>query len=117
MKTRQHLQASKLALAIILSSAATAETASINVSLLDTYATGLFNSSASEITAYSPVSQRFFVTSSATGKLDVLALDASNNVSKVSDIALPGGGPNSVAVSGNVVAVAVQAAVKGVRAL
>lgn len=112
MPTRQRLQARPLLLALALATASAAEAASINVSLLDTYSTGLFNSSAAEITAYSPVSQRFFVTSSATGKLDVLALDASNHVSKVSDIALPGGGPNSVAVSGNVVAVAVQAAVK-----
>ena len=90
----------------------TAQAASINATLLDSYETGLFNASASEITAYSPVSHYFFVTSSATNKLDVLQLDSNNQVTKFNDIALLGGGPNSVAVYGNVVAVAVQASVK-----
>ena len=89
-----------------------AQAASINATLLDSYETGSFNASASEITAYSPVSHYFFVTSSATNKLDVLQLDSNNQVTKFNDIALPGGGPNSVAVYGNVVAVAVQASVK-----
>lgn len=112
MKKNITARASTLASAIALLAAGPVTAASLNATLLDTYKTGIFNASASEITAYSPVSRKFFVTNSSSNTVDVLQLDAGNQASKTGEISLPGGGPNSVAVHGNVVAVAVQASVK-----
>ncbi len=87
------------------------QAASLNINLLDTYETSIFDDSAAEIVAYSAVSQKFFVTNSANNAVDVLQMDGSNNVTLAQSISLQqfGGGPNSVSVSGNVVAVAVEA--------
>lgn len=64
-----------------------------------------------EIVAYDAASGRYFVTNPASSQLDVFTATASGNLSYVNSIALAGA-PNSVAVSGGLVAVAVEAAIK-----
>ncbi len=110
MRKAVSVHASKLAAAIALATAGTASAASINVTPIGSFvkAPFAFNGLASEITAYSPVSKKFFVTNSNTSTVDVLAMDAANNITLASSLAV-GGGPNSVAVHGNIVAVAVEA--------
>jgi 2',3'-cyclic-nucleotide 2'-phosphodiesterase/3'-nucleotidase/5'-nucleotidase len=83
---------------------------SIALTRLSTYSTGLFDQVASEIPAYDKISGHFFVTNSATNKLDVLKLNPLNQPQLVTSINLAayGGGPNSVAINNGVVAVCVQ---------
>ncbi len=103
--------ARSIAMGVAITSTGAASAASINTNLLSTYARSpfAFAGSASEITAYSPVSKKFFVTNSLDKTVDVLQLNVSNVPSLVTSIAVGDGGPNSVAVFGNVVAVAVEA--------
>ncbi len=94
----------------------------IGLTLLGTYAqpnpAAAFDESAAEISAYDPLSKRLFVTNGAAGTIDVL--DLSNPSTPVLldqiDVSGPvgtggfvGDGANSVAVSGGIVAAAVQA--------
>ncbi|MDO4263831.1 MAG: choice-of-anchor I family protein, partial [Deinococcus sp.] len=64
-----------------------------------------------EISAYDPASRRLFTVNGATGGLDILDLSdvAAPRLADSVDLTPYGGGANSVAVSGGVVAVAVQA--------
>lgn len=83
---------------------------SIELSVLGTYETGIFDDSAAEIPAYDKRSQRVFVTNSAENSIDVL--DVSYPPDPVLDFKIDlspyGDGPNSVAVNRRgVVAVAV----------
>jgi DNA-binding beta-propeller fold protein YncE len=69
---------------------------------------------ATEISAFDPASQRLFVTNSASNSLDIYNLaDPEQGVNLISSVDLSsfGGGPNSVAVSNGLVAVAIEAAV------
>ncbi len=94
----------------------------IGLTLLGTYAqpfpADAFGESAAEISAYDPPSKRLFVTNGAEGTIDVLDLsNASNPVlldqidvsGPIGTAGFVGDGANSVAVSGGIVAVAVQA--------
>ncbi len=100
---------------------ATAST--IVLSLIGRYATGQFDESAAEIVDYDPATQRVFVVNAQSGAIDVL--DASSpaaptlltSLNVASDVAATLetlqaselGAANSVAVNGNVVAVAIEA--------
>jgi len=67
-----------------------------------------------EISAHDPISQRLFVTNSANNTLDIYNLaNPQQGVTLISSVDLSGfgGGPNSVAVSNGLVAVAIEAVV------
>jgi 2',3'-cyclic-nucleotide 2'-phosphodiesterase/3'-nucleotidase/5'-nucleotidase len=87
----------------------------IELSRLGTFDSGLGEASA-EIVAHDPASQRLFVTNSNAATVDILdAADPSQPVKLASiDVSVidgtETGGPNSVAVAGGIVAVAVEAA-------
>ncbi|MDZ7269144.1 MAG: hypothetical protein ONB48_17670 [candidate division KSB1 bacterium] len=91
-----------------------AQAQSIQLRPLSTKTTGVFNQSASEISAYDEDSRRLFVVNARAGRLDVL--DISNPAAPVelAPIELSSYGPvvNSVAVDDGLVAVAVENAVK-----
>ena len=82
----------------------------LDIQLLGTYATGVFNGGTAEIPAYDPLTKRLFVTN-AIGTVDVLSIDNPAQPTKLFSIdikAITGGTPNSVAVKNGIVAVAVE---------
>lgn len=83
--------------------------AQVELTPLGSFGAGVFDGSAAEISAFDAGSQRLFVTNSDAGTLDVLDVSTLSAPTLVTQIALGGGGPNSVAVSGGLVAVAVEA--------
>ena len=70
--------------------------------------------SCSEISAYSSVAQRLYTTNAEENELRILDVDASGALTDFTAIDLSGygGGPNSVATYGDVVAVAIEADIK-----
>ena len=96
-------------LATLLSPLAHAQ--SVELDLLGRYETGLFDEGAAEIAAYDPATQRLFFVNSAA--VEVVALDVSDPADPVEVLAIDadvyGNGANSVAVSGGLVAVAIEA--------
>ena len=78
------------------------------------YVHGGFDESAAEITAFDPSTQRAFVVNAQNKKVDVLNLKDVNNpvLLKSLDVADMGSTVNSVAVHGDIVALAVQADIK-----
>lgn len=86
--------------------------AALTLEPLGTYATGVFDEAAAEISAYDPVTRRLFVVNGADNTVDILDITDPAAPAKVGtlDIAEFGAAPNSVAVSTEgVVAIAVQA--------
>jgi len=101
---------------IAMLAGAAAEAAPIRLEVAGTYATGIFDEGAAEIPAYSAAAKRLFVVNGADETIDVLDLSDPANPTKLTTAALPialkdYGSPNSVAVHGNLVAVAVEAPV------
>ncbi len=90
------------------------EPAPLTLSVLGSYAAGIFDSAAAEIVAYDPVSQRAFVVNGGEQSVDVLDLSDPSSPVRVAqlDMAVYGGGATSVAVHDGLVAVAVPAAEK-----
>ncbi|MEL7530287.1 MAG: choice-of-anchor I family protein [Bacteroidota bacterium] len=88
--------------------------AQIQLSVLGTYQSGIFDDGAAEISAYDPISRQLFVTNSGQNTLDVFNLTnpAVPVLAYTIDLSPYGGGPNSVAVKQHVVAVAIEADVK-----
>ncbi len=86
----------------------------VTFSKVASYVHGGFNQSAAEIVAYHPASKREFVVNAQNKKVDVLSLsDITNPVLVTSlETADIGAAVNSVAVHGNLIALAVQAEVK-----
>jgi 2',3'-cyclic-nucleotide 2'-phosphodiesterase/3'-nucleotidase/5'-nucleotidase len=83
----------------------------IQLSVLGTYDSGVFDEGAAESLAFDPQDDKLFVTNADGNSLDVLDLSnpASPTLIKTIDLSPYGGGPNSVAVFYNIVAVAVEA--------
>lgn len=83
----------------------------INLRPIGTYASGIFDESAAESVAHDPLTQSLFVTNAETNSLDILGLDAAGAPSFQSSFGLGafGAGVNSVAVFGDLVAVAMEA--------
>ena len=81
--------------------------ADVTLEPLGAYSTGLYDQVAAEIGAYDPVSQRAFVSNSATNAIDVLDLHDPTSIQLVLSIPLAdfGAGPNSVAFSRGIGAV------------
>jgi hypothetical protein len=88
----------------------------VTLNFLGRYSTGIFDASAAEIVAFDPVHRRAFVVNAQQGAVDVLDLTlpdepVKSGVIRVDQIA-PGAVVNSVAVYGDAIALAVEAAVK-----
>ncbi len=83
---------------------------SIHLSVMGSYATGIFDESAAEIVAHDPEGQKLFVTNSNDNCIDILDINDPANIIKIGSVDLSqyGAGPNSVAVKNGIVAVAVQ---------
>jgi len=92
------------------------------LTLLGTYATGVFDEGAAEIVVHDPASQRLFVTNADANTVDILSITDPSNVGLIATIDLDGldltsfgipagafGGANSVAVNDGIVAIAVEA--------
>ncbi|WP_341916896.1 choice-of-anchor I family protein [Hydrocarboniphaga effusa] len=84
----------------------------IELSLLGRYASGLTEESAAEIVTYDPATKRLFVVNAAEVSIDVLDAANPSAPAKLGSIQSEGGSANSVAVSGGIVAVAIQAGTK-----
>ena len=86
----------------------------VELQVLGTYASGIYNAGASEIVAYDAPTQRLFTVNGATSKIDVLSIaNASAPALLFSiDLAAYGRQANSVAVKNGIVAAAVEANVK-----
>ncbi len=81
----------------------------INLGVLGTYATGIFDGGAAQVSAYEPVSQRLFVVNGSTSAIDVISLSDPTTPSLLFsvDVASFGTQPNSISVSSTgVIAVA-----------
>jgi len=90
------------------------EQSSVEMSVLGQYQSGVFDQSAAEIVSYDPVSQRAFVINAASGEVDILDLSDPENPTLFSsiDVSDLGGDANSVTVKNEIVAIAVEAAVR-----
>jgi len=86
----------------------------IELNVLGTYASGVFDESAAEIVAHDPVNQRLFVVNANDSTVDVLDINDPEMPVKLStiDATAEGASANSVAVYGDLVAVAIEAQVK-----
>ncbi|MCB9397665.1 MAG: choice-of-anchor I family protein [Acidobacteria bacterium] len=86
----------------------------LNLQVLGTYKTGVFDDGASEIGAYDPTTQQLFVVNGHTGAIDVLYIgNPSAPVLAFSiDVSPYGNQANSVAIHNGIVAAAVEANVK-----
>ncbi len=82
----------------------------IRLSEAGTYATGFFDKSAAEIAAYCPSNQRLYVVNGAEAAIDVIDISNPSAPARSTsiDIAPYGAAANSVAVSGGVIAAAVE---------
>lgn len=83
----------------------------LDLRLLGTYESGVFDESAAEVISYDAGSKRLFVINANAGTVDVLDLSIPANPTKISTLEISsfGAGVNSVAVHNGVVAVAVEA--------
>jgi len=104
------LAAAALVPAVSGSAVAAPPVPEVTLTPLGTYATGAYDEGASEIVAHDPVRQRLFVVNAQAGTVDVLDIRDPRTPVKV--VALDTPGANSVAVHGNLVAVAQQADTK-----
>ncbi|EMI57448.1 choice-of-anchor I family protein [Rhodopirellula sallentina] len=84
---------------------------SFKISVAGTFETGVFDESAAEIVAHDPQTQRVFFTNSDANEIGVLDIADPSSPIALDPITFPSGtgGVNSVAVSGGIVAVAVEA--------
>lgn len=99
-----------LSMALCLPFTAMAEQ-TVTANKLSTYIETCPDEGCAEISAFDPISSRIFTTNATENELRILDIDADGVISELTaiDLSLYGGGPNSVAVSANVVAVAMQA--------
>jgi hypothetical protein len=86
-----------------------AQSNALTLELLGTYATGTFDEGGSEISAYHAGTQQLFIINGAANVVDVVSIADPSTPTLVSQIDLSeyGDGPTSVAVSGDLVAIAV----------
>lgn len=82
----------------------------IDLTVLGTYATGVFDEGAAEINAYDAETKRLFVVNSNAVTIDILDLSNPTSPTKVGEIDATayGAGANSVAVKNGIVAVAIE---------
>ncbi len=89
-------------------------TTSVHLEALGTHTTGIFDASAAEIPAYDAKTKRVFVTSAATGAVNVLSIADPTHPTLLFSIDLSsyGAKPNSVAIHHGLVAIATEASSK-----
>lgn len=89
------------------------------LTLIGEFRSGRFDESAAEIVAYHPRTRTLYVTNADANSLDLLDLTdpSAPTLSSTVDLTAWGGGPNSVAVHGDLVAVAVENANKQANGL
>ena len=80
----------------------------VSLQEISTYATGLFDESAAEISAFDPKTQRLFVVNANSGRIDVLDVGQGLTGNTDIDLSAHGAGANSVAFNNDVLAVAVE---------
>lgn len=99
-----------VAIMLALSCPACSDT-SIHLQEMSRYETGAFDQGAAEISAYDPSTRRLFITNAAQCSIDIVSIDnpAKPRILRQIDLRMWGGTPNSVAVHGRIVAVAVGA--------
>ncbi|WP_210394683.1 choice-of-anchor I family protein [Motiliproteus sediminis] len=111
------LQTPRIALTIALTACTSLAHAGLSLTLKGQYQEQCGGEeSCAEISAYAPTKQRLYVTNGAENQLRILAIDPAtgalgeaDGIPSAIDLSPYGGGPNSVAVSGEYVAVAVEA--------
>lgn len=105
------LLAAALAALPALAQEAPAPTNALNLEVLSSYRTGVFDEGAAEIAAYDPATQQIFVVNGNTDSIDVLSISDPSAIALVTsiDIADFGDAANSVDVFDGVLAVAIQA--------
>lgn len=83
----------------------------LELEVLGTYATGVFDEAAAEIAAYDPTTSRLFFTNANANTVTILTLINPSAPGFITDLDMSqyGGGVNSVAVNNGIVAVAVEA--------
>ncbi len=81
----------------------------VSLKEISTYATGIFDESAAEISAFDPKTQRLFVVNANSGHIDVLDVGQGLTANTEIDLSAHGAGANSVAFNNDVLAVAVEA--------
>ena len=86
---------------------------SIDLTAIGSYATEIFDEGAAEVVAHDPTTQRLFVVNGANATIDVLSLRDPNNPTFEFELPIASGSPNSVAVSNDIVAVAVENSTDG----
>jgi len=98
-----------LAASLLLASVAAAQESELSLTLLGRYETGLRDEGAQEIAAYHVGTQTLFVVNGANGTVDLLNISdpAAPSLTTQLDFSDLGDGVNSVAVSGDLVAVAI----------
>lgn len=113
--TRAHLSSIAAIGSLLITGPTLAQTSSaFELVPLGKYESGVFNEGAAEIVTYDARTQRVFVVNANAATVDVLSLADPANPEKIAevDVSLYGAVANSVAVSGGVLAVAVEAQVK-----
>lgn len=97
-------------LAILAVKPILAQSNAVTLELLGTYTTGIYNQGASEITAYHAGTQQLFIINGAASVLDVVSIadPAMPSLMMQIDLSAHGDSPTSVAILGDVVAVAVE---------
>ncbi len=85
-----------------------AQSSTLTMNVIGNYRTGLFDEGAAEIVAYHAGSKALYMVNGASDAIDVLNVSDPTNPALIKSIAL-NGSPNSVAISGDVIAVAVEA--------
>lgn len=97
--------------ACLLISSAVALNGESILTVADTYRTGIYDKSASEIVAFDPLSKRVFVSNDNNNTLDVFRLEQNASLSKLFSLSMAshGAGVNAVAIKNGLVAVAVEA--------
>ena len=100
-----------LPLLLILCLAATGFGQELKFKKLGTYATGVFDEGAAEIAAYHAASKKTFFTNASKNSITILDVKNPSNPTLIKEVSMEtyGGGVNSVAVSQDLVAVAVEA--------
>lgn len=100
---------STLQSAVLLSMLATPAAAiNLNLKPIGSFSTGIFGENTAEQTAYDPITQRLFLTSSGQNQIDILDISNPPNplLSKIIDVSMYGQ-PNSVSYSNGIFAVSV----------
>jgi len=100
--------------ALICVSTVFAQKSSVELKVLGSYATGIYNQGASEIVAYDAGTKRLFTVNGATSKIDVLSIanPSAPTLLFSNELAAYGRQANSVDVKNGIVAAAVEANVE-----